>query len=208
MARVDPDARLTASKGGLDDKVHAQQLSEHGIEWGQDRIETDHPWLEHRAATEDQQLARESGGAPPNFEYFQKIIFQIGVDRLVLADLLECQFGVADQRGEEVVEVVRNSSGQPAKSVHLLRLPELFFEPLSFGDVAGHTQYGRSTFAPVCRRIERHHVRNDPALVAVEPDDAKLQSARRTTTDRMVYFNETTAIVGMHEIDDRPADNL
>ena len=48
-------------------------------------------------------------------------------DRIVGRELLEQQVGVAEDRGEQVVEVVRDAAGEPADRFHLLRLPELLF---------------------------------------------------------------------------------
>jgi hypothetical protein len=36
------------------------------------------------------------------------------------------QFRVADDRGEQVVEIVGHATGQPAHRFHLLRMPQLF----------------------------------------------------------------------------------
>ena len=45
------------------------------------------------------------------------------------------QIRVAENRRQDVVEVVGHAAGQGAEGVHLLRLPQLLFELLALGDV-------------------------------------------------------------------------
>ena len=51
-------------------------------------------------------------------------------------DPQEDHLGVTDDRGDGVVEIMRDAAGQLADGVHLLDLPELLFELLSVRDVA------------------------------------------------------------------------
>ena len=51
-------------------------------------------------------------------------------------DLPHQQLGVADDGGEEVVEVVRDAAGELADRLHLLRLTQLLLEALPLGHVA------------------------------------------------------------------------
>ena len=67
------------------------------------------------------------------------------------------EFAIADDDGEQVVEVMRHAAGQLADCLHLLRLGELGFQRLLFGDVhqienglAGHgagKEFGHAFFA-------------------------------------------------------------
>src|SRR5581483_4164841 len=52
------------------------------------------------------------------------------------------ELAVAEDRGQQVVEVVRDAAGEPADRLHLLRLQKLLFEQLSLGDVARHAHDG------------------------------------------------------------------
>ena len=45
-------------------------------------------------------------------------------------EILPRQLDVADDRAEDVVEVVRDAAGERAEGFHLLRLAQLRFEPL------------------------------------------------------------------------------
>jgi transcriptional regulator with GAF, ATPase, and Fis domain len=49
---------------------------------------------------------------------------------------VEESFRVAEDDGEQVVEVVGDGAGQPAERLHLLAVPELFLEMFAIGDVA------------------------------------------------------------------------
>ena len=53
-----------------------------------------------------------------------RISIEIVTDRFVGADLVEDHLGVSDDRGQQVVEVVRDAAGQTADALELLRLPE------------------------------------------------------------------------------------
>ena len=48
------------------------------------------------------------------------------------------QLAVAENHGQQVVEVVRHAAGQPADGLHLLRLLELLLQRAAFGDVQGN----------------------------------------------------------------------
>ena len=48
-------------------------------------------------------------------------------DRLLVGMSVEQQLAVSEDRGQQIVEVVRHAAGQPADGLHLLRLPELLF---------------------------------------------------------------------------------
>ena len=61
---------------------------------------------------------------------------QIRAQRILLRDLVEHQVAVAENRGQQVVEVVRDAAGELADRLHLLRLAQLLFEPAPLGDVA------------------------------------------------------------------------
>ena len=45
------------------------------------------------------------------------------------------QLGVAEDRGQEIVEVVGDAAGELADRIHLLRLDQLRFELPAFGDI-------------------------------------------------------------------------
>ena len=46
------------------------------------------------------------------------------------------QFEIADDRGQQIVEIMRDAAGQLADRLHFLGLPQLLFHRLALGDVA------------------------------------------------------------------------
>ena len=192
---------VAASERGVNTNVHAEQLLEHAVERSDDRVEVDRlRRFEHRAAAEDQELPRERRGPAADFEHLVQIVLQVRIHRLVVADLLERQLGVADEGGEEVVEVVRDAAGQPAERVHLLGLPKLIFQALSFGDVARDTQHRGQGLVPLLGDLERHHVGVDPPLAAGEADDPKLPSGRGAGAGRTVHLEISAPVSRVDEV--------
>jgi hypothetical protein len=57
------------------------------------------------------------------------------------AGLLHGQRDVAQDRDEDVVEVVRDAPGEDADRLELLRLQQLLLDPLLVGDVAEHDDH-------------------------------------------------------------------
>ena len=50
-------------------------------------------------------------------------------------DVVEQQIAVAEDRGQEIIEVVRDAAGQLAERFHLLRTQHLILQLLALGDV-------------------------------------------------------------------------
>ena len=69
-------------------------------------------------------MARQGGCALRRGDDFLEVLS----DRLVRPDLIGEEFGVAEDGGQHVVEVVRHAAGELADRFHFLRMPQLFFE--------------------------------------------------------------------------------
>ena len=79
--------------------------------------------------------------------------------RAVGADRLERQVAVAEDRGEQVVEVVGDAAGEAAHGLHLLRLSQLFLRRLQcelgaapLRDVVGDDEPRAPAAVGACRR--------------------------------------------------------
>ena len=81
---------------------------------------------EHLFPAERQQLAGERGGAVRGSPNLTEVL----PDRLVRADLVDQELGIAENRGEHVVEIMRHAARQPADGFHLLGVTQLLFELL------------------------------------------------------------------------------
>src|SRR5204862_4150 len=103
---------------------------------------------------------------------------RVAAQRIVLAEILDEHLGVAEDRREQVVEVVRDAARQLPDRVHLERVPELLlalaervFGPLPFGQVADEAreQRGGARLDARDRELRRE-------LAAVGPDGGRLEA--------------------------------
>jgi hypothetical protein len=88
--------------------------------------------VQHLLPAEREELAGERGGRFPGFPDLPEL-GRPGVSGLRAG---EEDVAVADDDGQQVVEVVRDPSRQAPHRLHLLRLPELFLQPHAVRDVA------------------------------------------------------------------------
>ena len=125
----------------LDVRSHQPaQHREHGVHGG---VELDRPWSDHLLAREAEQLLRDTRRSLCRFAD----LLEIGIHRFARVQLPQGQLHIAEDHAQRVVEVVRDSSGQPPYRFHLLALAELFlagaerlFAELALGDVAEYQQ--------------------------------------------------------------------
>src|SRR3954469_14388474 len=54
---------------------------------------------------------------------------------MIRSETVHDEIGVSADRDEEVVEIVRDTAGEPAERFHLLRLPQLLLEALPLSQV-------------------------------------------------------------------------
>ena len=99
-------------------------LREHLLDVGNDGVQIESPRLQDLPAAEREELPGEGGRALAG----ETDLPELGPEALVL-ELRLHEIRVAENRGEEIVEVVRDTAREAADPLHLLRLYELFFEP-------------------------------------------------------------------------------
>ena len=88
---------------------------------GHDRVQVEQRRLDDLLAAEGQQLAGEPGGARARLLDLCDV--GLALDRPV--EIGQQQLAVAQNHGQQIVEVVRDAAGQPADGFHLLRLLKL-----------------------------------------------------------------------------------
>ena len=88
--------------------------------------------LQHLPAAEREQLAGQAGGALGRLLDLRDLRRGAGSSGEVVAEPV----GVAEDRGEQVVEVVRDAAGELADRLHLLALSQAVLEIAPLGDVA------------------------------------------------------------------------
>ena len=105
--------------------VLADQAPQHHVHVGDDGVEVEHPGLQDLPAAEREQLPGERRGARGGLLDLLGVASQA---RVVLAG--DEELAVAGDGGQQVVEVVRDATGEPADRFHLLGLAELVLELL------------------------------------------------------------------------------
>ncbi len=118
--------------------VLADQAREHLQVFGDDFVQVDDLRRQHLLAAEGEQLARKRGGAFGGAGDFLSGTAKFGVGR----HALEQEFRVAGDHHQQVIEVVRDASGETADGFHFLRLAELLLEGAALGDVLGEDFVG------------------------------------------------------------------
>src|SRR6266567_4497073 len=96
---------------------HPLQISDNGVEVEDLR-------LEHLLPTEDEELPSQPGGSFGGFFDFLNVEARAGIH----AAILEQEPAGTENRGQQVIEVVRDPASQSPHRFHLLRLAVLDFE--------------------------------------------------------------------------------
>ena len=84
-------------------------------------VKIDLPRLHDLFAAERQQLPCQAGGALARFLDLQDVV----AGRMIGVEAIEQKVGVAEDCGQDVVEIVRHAAGQPPDRLHLQRLAQL-----------------------------------------------------------------------------------
>ena len=116
----------------VDDDVLAEETAEDRLDVADQRVEVEDLQLLDLPAAEREQLTRQRGAVRGGF----LDRFEIGAAAAVGRQFFEQQLAEADDRRQQIVEIVRDTAGEPADALHLLRLAELAFEAAAFGDIA------------------------------------------------------------------------
>src|SRR5215212_4159987 len=95
------------------------------LEVDDDPVQIDDLGLEHLLAPEREQLPRQTGSTLGRTERLLDLTTRV----LATPGLPERQLPVAADRGQEVVEVVRDAAGESTDCFELLRLVKLLLEP-------------------------------------------------------------------------------
>ncbi len=123
-----PSQIVLRQEGQLD--ILFNEAFEEAEEVADDVVEVDHFGAQHLAAAEGEQLTGEHGRAVGG-------LFDLGepLAQILVAGIVQDDFDVAIDDGQQVIEVVGNASGELAHGLHFLGLHELFFEVLLTGDI-------------------------------------------------------------------------
>ena len=175
--------RQPGVNGGRELDVVAQEPREQSLELLDDFAEIEDLRQEHLVAAEGEQLARERGSTIGGAHDLQRV----RAARVVVVEAGHEELAVAADRGQEVVEVVRDAAGEPSDRLELLRVQQLLLQQALIGDVpvVDDDDPLAVLSAPAPDRLDRA-----PGAVAVakpEPRSAQVprpRASQRTSASR------------------------
>ena len=135
LARIGHDGPQVTSQRSLDLDVVAEQALKHVDQIRDQRADVQSFGRDDLTAGESQQLPGETRRPFPGRGHFLQIDSGRVVRRQFRRQVGAAHFDVAQNRREEVVEIVSHATGEAADPLHLLCLEQLILEGLRFGDV-------------------------------------------------------------------------
>ena len=114
-----------------DANVFAEETQERSLELGDDRIHFEHVRHEGMLATEGEELRGERGCATRGIPNFADVICHCALH----AHFVQEQVAIAEDGGEEIIEVVRHAAGELAEGFHFLRARKLVMQVFASRDV-------------------------------------------------------------------------
>ena len=200
--RIDRDVAQIGRQRRHQLHVFADQAAQQLLQLGHQRVDVHHLRLQHLPAAEREQLPGERRRAIACRLNLQ----QIQTQRILVRHLVEHQVGVAENRRQQVVEVVGDAAGQLSDCFHLLRLAQLLLELAAVGDVA-HVDDNAGD-GGIGQAIDAHRFHDAPAAVGVmEPlvfDDGLARILEGLGHPRA----DEITIVRVKKVEDRPAGHL
>ena len=130
--RIHLDRRQRRRENGHELDIGAEKTAQQLFQLAHDRVDVHNLRLQHLPPAERQQLARQRRRP------FARVpdLFEIGPQRVVERNVVEHQVAVTEDRSEQIVEIVGDAAGELANRLHLLRLPQLFFQLAPIGQIA------------------------------------------------------------------------
>ncbi len=171
LSRIGHDVPESGIERDVEIDVGAKQAAKHLIQVGNGAVEGQDLRLEHLPPAEGEQLAGECRGAMAGVAD----LLDVGADGIALFQLLEHEVAVAQDTGQQVVEVVGDAARELSHRLHSLRLATLVLAPAErrlrlfalyreANQVAGHlndprvVQSGRARFAVEERDRSQHRL--------------------------------------------------
>ena len=133
MVLVHPGGPQIGSEIGLDRRGRTDRAAEHLVHSGDDAVHVHRTQLQRLLAAEGEQLLRQTCRAmrAADRRFGQPAPGCVGCRKPRLE-----QFEIADDRGQQIVEIVRHPSGEAPERLDLLRLDERLLGLTALGDGA------------------------------------------------------------------------
>ena len=149
-------------------------------------VDVDRLHLERMLAREGEQALHQRRGALGGLAG----IGEPAAHALLAVEAAQREIEIADDRGEQIVEVVRDAAGEAADRLHLLRLPQCFL-----GRLAARDLLAQHSFAAASRRVRRSAIRQSAIIAAVagRPKIRWRRHAARSVAARMSSMSTPAA---------------
>ncbi len=201
LAGVGANLAEAVGQQGFDRDVLADHAAQHLQGLSEDGIEIDDARLEDLLAREGEELPGELSGALGG----DTDLIEVPAQRIVGGERLERQLTEAGDRGEEIVEVVRDPTGEPSDGLHPLPLAQLRLELPVPGDVA--------LDADDVRRVPDSGGRDrgrdlDPGSVAPQAGELVARRGRFTADPGAPELEHLLDVIGREGHRDVPADEI
>ena len=171
--RIDADNRRHRSQTAGQGDVLVKKARQHVPEVGDSLVDVHLPRDRHLLPAESEQLMRELASPLSGRLDFLELV---AIDSCRMTG--QEQLGVAEHRGQQVVEVVRDAAGELSHRLDLLHLPELFFHQPLFGDIfANHDELGEGPVL-VCHSLAAEADGGGAAVLARPLDLEAVEPAR------------------------------
>ena len=146
----------------------ANRAAKENLEAGDDGVQIQDLRPENLFPAEGEQLVREGRRAAAS----EDRLLEIETARIPGIELIQSELVESDDRGEQVIEVMRDARGQVADRVHLLSLPDVLLENHPFRDVLDDLHEMRPVAVRVAIRAQRD-TRPDVLAIAASPISAR-----------------------------------
>ena len=133
LARVSEDRREFGFRSEAKLNMFADKARDHLVHFGDGAVEVDDTGLEDLHAAEREKLASHRDGAVGSLLDLLDV-FALGW----FPTAIEKQVAIAANHRKEIIEIVRDSAGEPPDCLHFLSLHQLFFQMLSLSYVLKH----------------------------------------------------------------------
>ena len=179
------------------DETHvlAQQAAQHVVHVAHDEVQIEHARLEHLLAAEGEQLPRQRRRALGGLANLRHVLMQ----NMIRRKLLQGHIAVAENRREDVVEIMRHAAGQLPDGLHFLRLLKLFLQFLALRHIARIED--DSGHDGIVEQIISAAFEDTIRAVAMAETERELRSVPLPLQRRLKRLRDEGHILGMHELE-------
>ncbi len=194
LPAVHSDRGTTGCELYRETHIFSNQAAEHLRRFGNRIIYAEDRRLHELTPGEREQLPREDDGAFGGASNFLEKVDVLLVGRVIG----DHQLGFGDDDGEQVVEIVSHAAGEPAHSLHLLRLCQAFLGFAQLRDVCSNPHDAPDDSSGVANRVGASADPADRAVGSHNPEHLIRWLSHQCVPEHLANRH---AIILMHPVD-------